>query len=74
MQNNTMGVMKLATFRIGKRTYYVDDRLLELRNVENLEDAIRFDDAFDWHAFLTTLDELRNIVAQQEARRAEIFG
>ena len=69
-----MSVMELAKFRIGTKTYYVDDRLLELRNVEDSDDAIRFDDEFDWHAFVIKFNELKYIVTQQEARRERIFG
>jgi len=38
--------MELPKQRIGKKTYYVDMRLREFRNVENPYDRIDFDDLY----------------------------
>ena len=38
--------MELPKQKIGKKTYYVDIKLREFRNVENPHDRIDFDDLY----------------------------
>jgi len=66
--------MQLATYKLGDKTYNVDDRLRELRNVENPHDAIRFGNEANWSIFLHCNDDLREIVEKQQDKREKIFG
>ena len=41
-----MNVIRMSTVRIKNKTYFVDRRVSQFRNVENPDDCIDFDEAF----------------------------
>ena len=71
--NQNIGFMVLATLKIGTKTYYVDDRLRQLRNVDNHDDMFGYSNV-EWAFLLLGWDELREIVEKQQAKREKIFG
>jgi len=54
----------LPTVHINGKTYFIDERLRELRNVENPHDAKRFSDENSLRAYLYWTCQLQFIVGQ----------